>query len=61
MRIPHLLKHDLIAVLDIVFPDGVGQLRAVVNEVVGPQHVHRRHVARLGKLGRQVRELGERV
>jgi hypothetical protein len=32
-----------------------------VNEVVGPQHVHRGHVARLGKLGRQVRELGERV
>jgi hypothetical protein len=52
-----LLKHDLIALLDVVLPDGVGQLRAVVDEVVGPQHVHRGHVARLRELGRQEREL----
>jgi hypothetical protein len=52
-----LLKHDLIALLDVVLPDGVCQLRAVVYEVVGPQHVHRGHVARLRELGRQEREL----
>ncbi len=52
-----LLKHDLIALLDVVLPDGVGQLRAVVYEVVGPQHVHRGHVASLSELGRQEREL----
>ncbi len=45
-----LLKHDLIALLDVVLPDGVCQLRAVVYEVVGPQHVHRGHVARLREL-----------
>jgi hypothetical protein len=52
-----LLKHDLIALLDIVLPDGVCELRAVVDEVVGPQHVHRGHVASLCELGRQKREL----
>ncbi len=51
------MKHDLIALLDVVLPDGVGQLRAVVDEVVGPQHVHRGHIARLSELGRQEREL----
>ena len=55
--ITYLLKHDLIAFLDIVLPDGVRQLCAVMDEVVGPEHVHGRHVARLGKLGRQICEL----
>ena len=58
--VAHLLKHDLIAFLDVVLPDGVRQLCAVVYEVVGPQHVHRGHVARLGKLRGQERELKDK-
>ena len=49
----HLLEHDLVGALDKVLPNRFSNVSVAVDEVVRPEHVHRRHIVDGGELLRQ--------